>query len=225
MFKQCVYANAGTSEPQSSATGSESHQHSGQSQRIRTVFLFTDGQATTGVTNNERLKQILSVMLQNAISPTIYCFGYGNNFSTDALDSISQAGQGSSCFIEDAEAIPGALASALGGLMSMSAQNVELTFMPQVISEKFSIKCIHCLQRATCSLSTIHMETLSDSAALLLQGFDSVRAVHVIYCVGARELTDAWTETMLKQLQHCITCLPLLRLLYIDRLVSACAEV
>lgn len=120
-----------TSEPHASPTDAGPSQHSGQSQRVRTVFLFTDGQATTGVTNNERLKQILSVMLQNAISPTIYCFGYGNNYSTDALDSISQAGQGSSCFIEDAEAIPGALASALGGLMSMSAQNVELTFTPE----------------------------------------------------------------------------------------------
>ena len=94
--------------------------------------MFTDGQATTGVTNSERLNQILSMMLQNAISPTIYCFGYGGDFNSACLESIAESGQGSSCFIEDAEAIPGALASALGGLMSMAAQNVELTFTPKV---------------------------------------------------------------------------------------------
>lgn len=124
-----------------------------QADRVRTVFLFTDGQATTGVTNNERLKQILALMLQNAISPTLYCFGYGGDFNSACLESISQAGQGSSCFIEDAEAIPGALASALGGLMSMTAQNVELTFTPKVIqlhhgSPHFRMKLSPCEQVA-----------------------------------------------------------------------------
>ena len=71
-------------------------------------------------------------MLQNPIRPTIYCFGFGEDYDSDCLESIAQAGQGQSCFIEDAESIPGALASALGGLMTMSAQNVELSFTPKV---------------------------------------------------------------------------------------------
>jgi hypothetical protein len=105
---------------------------SARSERIRSVFLFTDGEATTGVTNTAQLTSIISVMLENPIRPTIHCFGFGQRYDSACLDSICQAGQGQSYFIEDAESIPGALSSALGGLMSMAAQNVELTFTPKV---------------------------------------------------------------------------------------------
>ena len=60
------------------------------------------------------------------------------------MDAISQAGQGQSYFVEDAESIPGALSSALGGLMSMSAQNVELTFTPKVSS---SMRAAHLMSK------------------------------------------------------------------------------
>lgn len=100
--------------------------------RIRTVFLFTDGQATTGVTNSARLKGILNLMLENAIRPTIHCFGFGQHYDAECLDAVAEAGQGQSAFIEDAESTPAALATALGGIMSIVAQNVELTFTPKV---------------------------------------------------------------------------------------------
>ena len=96
------------------------------------MFLFTDGQATTGVVNTVQLGGILGMMLQNPIRPTIYTFGFGADYDSETLGAISQAGQGQSSFIEDAESIAPALASALGGLMTISAQNVELTFTPKV---------------------------------------------------------------------------------------------
>ena len=105
---------------------------SARSERIRSLFLFTDGQATTGVTNTPQLTSIISVMLENPIRPTIHCFGFGQTYDSACLDSICQAGQGQSYFVEDAESIPGALSSALGGLMSTAAQNVELSFTPKV---------------------------------------------------------------------------------------------
>ena len=71
-------------------------------------------------------------MLENPVRPTIYCFGFGLDHASESLEAIAQAGQGQSSFIEDAESIAPALASSLGGLMSMSAQNVELTFTPKV---------------------------------------------------------------------------------------------
>ena len=103
-----------------------------KSERIRTVFLFTDGQATTGLTNTVQLGSILGMMLQNPVRPTIYTFGFGADYNSETLGAIAQAGQGQSSFIEDAESIAPALASALGGLMTMSAQNVELRFTPKV---------------------------------------------------------------------------------------------
>ena len=103
-----------------------------RSERVRTVFLFTDGQATTGVTNTVQLGSILGMMLQNPVRPTIYAFGFGADYDSETLGAIAQAGQGQSSFIEDAESIAPALATALGGLMTMSAQNVELRFTPKV---------------------------------------------------------------------------------------------
>lgn len=100
--------------------------------RIRTVFLFTDGQATTGVTNSARLKGILNLMLENSIRPTIHCFGFGHHYDAECLEAVAEAGQGQSAFIEDAESTPAALATALGGIMSIVAQNVEVTFTPKV---------------------------------------------------------------------------------------------
>lgn len=72
------------------------------------------------------------MMLTNPIRPTIYTFGFGADYNSETLAAIAQAGQGQSSFIEDAESIAPALASALGGLMTISAQNVELTFTPKV---------------------------------------------------------------------------------------------
>ena len=76
-------------------------------------------------------------MLNNTISPNIYTFGFGNHVDDTMLNAISEEGRGQSMYIEDAESIPSAFASALGALMSMAAQNLELIFMPDV--------CIACL--------------------------------------------------------------------------------
>ncbi|KAL0038635.1 hypothetical protein WJX79_000718 [Trebouxia sp. C0005] len=125
--QQGVAAEGAPAEQASASEGSSS----ARSERIRSLFLFTDGQATTGVTNTPQLMSVISVMLENPIRPTIHCFGFGETYDSACLDSICQAGQGQSYFVEDAESIPGALSSALGGLMSMAAQNVELTFTPK----------------------------------------------------------------------------------------------
>ena len=76
------------------------------------MFLFTDGQATTGVTRSLQLQSVLSMMLQNPVRPTIYTFGFGAGYDAECLGAIAQAGQGQSSFIEDAESIAPALATA-----------------------------------------------------------------------------------------------------------------
>ena len=105
---------------------------SGPIQRIRSVFLFTDGVSTTGLTAVSQLTPVLAAMLSNPIRPNIYTFGFGNHVDDTMLNAISEEGQGQSIFIGDAESIPSAFASALGALMSMAAQNLEIDFMPEV---------------------------------------------------------------------------------------------
>ncbi len=104
----------------------------GSADRVRSVFLFTDGQSTTGLTDVRQIAPIMSAMLQNAISPKIYTFGFGADLDDDMLNAISEEGNGQSTYMEDAESIPSSFASALGGLMSMAAQNLELHFVPKV---------------------------------------------------------------------------------------------
>lgn len=137
------------------------------------MFLFTDGQATTGVTNSAQLESILSMMLQNPVRPTIYTFGFGADYDSECLGAIAQAGQGQSSFIEDAESIAPALATALGGLMSMSAQNVELTFTPKVTH--LSEGCLAhtslrtpCANTDTCNSSAQHCMCMTSAWPLLM---------------------------------------------------------
>lgn len=71
-------------------------------------------------------------MLDHAVRPTIHCFGFGQNYDAECLEAVAEAGQGQSAFIEDAESTPAALATALGGIMSIVAQNAEVVFTPKV---------------------------------------------------------------------------------------------
>ncbi len=81
-----------------------------------------------------QITPLLTAMLHNSISPKIYAFGFGTHLDDAMLNAISEEGNGQSTYMEDAESIPGAFAGALGGLMSMAAQNLELTFTPKVSS-------------------------------------------------------------------------------------------
>ena len=103
----------------------------GHCERVRSVFLFTDGCSSCGLTDIHQLTTILSAMLRHSISPKIYTFGFGNVVDDTMLNALSEEGNGQAAYIEDAEVIPEAFASALGGLMSMAAQNLELTFSPK----------------------------------------------------------------------------------------------
>ena len=117
----------------------------GPGERVRSVFLFTDGVSSCGLTDVNQLTLILSAMLCNTIRPKVYTFGFGDHVNDTMLNAITEEGHGLSTYIEDAESIPGAFASALGGLMSMAAQNLELTFIPQVnIVASVQLVCCCC---------------------------------------------------------------------------------
>lgn len=71
-------------------------------------------------------------MLRSSGSPKLHTFGFGSHFDQQTLNDISEKGGGHCICIQDAEAIPAAFATSLGGLMSINSQNVELSFAPQV---------------------------------------------------------------------------------------------
>lgn len=60
----------------------------------------------------------------------VHTFGYGADHSPDMLQQIAAAGCGTYYYIKSEEDIPKAFADAIGGLLSVAAQNVSVEFTP-----------------------------------------------------------------------------------------------
>lgn len=92
------------------------------------VFLFTDGQANEGITNAVTLANAIQSNLANfGPAVKIHTFGFGEDHDPGFLGKISEASGGDYYYVKSEEDIPAAFADALGGMLSVSAQNVELT--------------------------------------------------------------------------------------------------
>lgn len=100
---------------------------------VRTIFLLTDGHANEGVTSDQGISQLVNGCLCGVQPPiTLHCFGYGANHNEDLLLSISNATQGGTYyFVENDSSVRTAFGDALGGVLSVVAQNVVLKiFVP-----------------------------------------------------------------------------------------------
>eukprot|EP00304_Pavlova_gyrans_P015341 CAMPEP_0206064092 /NCGR_PEP_ID=MMETSP1466-20131121/58554_1 /ASSEMBLY_ACC=CAM_ASM_001126 /TAXON_ID=44452 /ORGANISM="Pavlova gyrans, Strain CCMP608" /LENGTH=705 /DNA_ID=CAMNT_0053439465 /DNA_START=92 /DNA_END=2209 /DNA_ORIENTATION=- len=105
--------------------------NAGQLGVTRSVVLFTDGLANNGITDTatlrEAVRQVLPQTGGNGNGCAVFTFGFGRNHNEDMLRTISDATSGGQYFfLENPEAIPVAFADALGGLVSVVAQNAEL---------------------------------------------------------------------------------------------------
>eukprot|EP00287_Rhodomonas_sp_CCMP768_P030364 CAMPEP_0202853296 /NCGR_PEP_ID=MMETSP1389-20130828/90412_1 /ASSEMBLY_ACC=CAM_ASM_000865 /TAXON_ID=302021 /ORGANISM="Rhodomonas sp., Strain CCMP768" /LENGTH=528 /DNA_ID=CAMNT_0049531845 /DNA_START=20 /DNA_END=1606 /DNA_ORIENTATION=- len=107
---------------------------------LRSVFLFTDGLATEGITNTNELIQALGQKLDLSPRVRVYTFGFGADHSPELLAELARVGSGTYYFMEKEEAIPTAFADALGGLLSVAAQNVTVEFKP---AEGVTVSNVH----------------------------------------------------------------------------------
>jgi Mg-chelatase subunit ChlD len=138
-----------TAKPEKGTKGSISRQVFGgmpppaktiEKDAVRSVFLFTDGIANVGICDPEALVMATKKRLDFNTSVRIFTFGFGSDHSEKLLSEIAAAGSGQYYYIESEENIALAFADALGGLLSVAAQNVTLDFMP---SEGVVIGQIH----------------------------------------------------------------------------------
>jgi hypothetical protein len=104
--------------------------HGVEEDAVRSVFLFTDGQANEGITDETKLVSMVRKMADQKHRVRLYTFGFGADHSEELLSKLAEAGSGSYYFIEKEDNIATAFADALGGLLSVVAQNVKLTFVP-----------------------------------------------------------------------------------------------
>lgn len=104
---------------------------------VRCLFLLTDGHANKGIVDKFGIVQLTKGCLNSSDpkidsekcrSIPIHCFGYGSDHDGDLLRDISQACAGGSYyFVEDDSNVSSAFGDALGGVLSVVAQNVTLT--------------------------------------------------------------------------------------------------
>lgn len=94
---------------------------------VSAILLFTDGHANEGVTSTDGIIAGINNICKDMENvPTLYTFGFGEDHNASMLTSIADAGHGMYYYVEDEEAIPGAFGDALGGLISVVAQNIKM---------------------------------------------------------------------------------------------------
>jgi hypothetical protein len=96
---------------------------------VRSVFVFTDGMANVGL-RDEALVAATKQLLDSETPVRIFAFGFGADHSEQLLSELAAAGQGQYYYIRNEDQIPTAFADALGGLLSVAAQNVVLELAP-----------------------------------------------------------------------------------------------
>ena len=93
------------------------------------VILFTDGLANAGpAKTGEQLKALLAANLGEA---TVSAFGYGDDADQELLQELSNLGKGNYAYVRSPEDALTAFARELGGLLSTSAQKIELRITPR----------------------------------------------------------------------------------------------
>ena len=103
---------------------------------VRSVLLLTDGHANRGVSSEDGILSLAKGCLGLSKDISVNVMGYGSDHNADLLQKISQtsATAGSYYFIDTNENVSSAFGDCLGGLLSVSAQNIvmKVTGVPGV---------------------------------------------------------------------------------------------
>lgn len=100
---------------------------------VRSVFLLTDGLANRGISDSQGIVDLTKGCLQQTEGNTpitIHTFGYGSDHNAKLLRDITQSTHGGSYyFVEKDSDVASAFGDALGGILSVVAQNATVTII------------------------------------------------------------------------------------------------
>jgi Ca-activated chloride channel homolog len=96
---------------------------------VNRVILLTDGLANRGVTHPARITEMVKGLAENRVS--LSTMGVGADFQEDLLVDMAEAGAGNFYFIESPDQIPAIFQQELQGLLSVTAKNLSLSFLPR----------------------------------------------------------------------------------------------
>jgi hypothetical protein len=99
------------------------------------VFLLSDGRPNRGVTDARELCSQLSTQLERArkmdnVQLRVSTFGFGCKADSNLLGRLAEVGGGNYHYIDNPDDAMDVFAEALGGLLSINCQNVEVTLTP-----------------------------------------------------------------------------------------------
>ncbi|KAL3803840.1 hypothetical protein HJC23_004002 [Cyclotella cryptica] len=101
--------------------------------KVRSVFLLTDGNANSGFTEAADLLKLTSIFVEEGHNPhtppvTLHTFGYGPEPDQKLLRGMAKVTYGGSFYsVPDNSHVMSAFGDAVGGILSVVAQNVLLT--------------------------------------------------------------------------------------------------
>lgn len=106
---------------------------------IARVLLLTDGQASVGVTDTERLGAMSEAIYKAGVTTTT--MGLGQGFDDDLLIDIATRGHGAYYYLATPGDIPAAFGRELEGVFSISAQDTKIKLIPHQDIE--SVELLH----------------------------------------------------------------------------------
>lgn len=101
--------------------------------KVRSVFLLTDGNANVGITEENHLTDLTGIFVEDGHNPhsppiSLHTFGYGPEPDSKLLMSIARVTPGGSFYsVRDNSQIASSFGDAIGGILSVVAQQVILT--------------------------------------------------------------------------------------------------
>lgn len=98
--------------------------------RKQGVILLTDGHANVGVHSEEGLLGIVQRIQTESPGVSVTTVAYGVDHNADMLTAIAKAGGGAYNVVKDLEDVASVFGDILGGLVSVSAQKVEIQLPP-----------------------------------------------------------------------------------------------
>lgn len=100
---------------------------------VQRVILLSDGHANEGITDRAKLGSIAREFHNAGIG--ICTMGVGDGFDEELMEAISDNGGGNFYYIQKPDDIPSIFNKELSGLLSVVAQNVQLTLRPSDIAK------------------------------------------------------------------------------------------
>lgn len=119
--------------------------------KVRSVFLLTDGNANVGYTEVKDLVDLTGIFVEEGHNPhtspiSLHTFGYGSEPDGSLLKAMANATSGGSFYsVRDNTQVASAFGDAIGGILSVVAQNltVKVSVCPEAAKDGAEIIAVH----------------------------------------------------------------------------------